>query len=357
MDTTTRPPQPTAPSPARIATLESLREHLQWAMELEHATIPPYMCALYSLDPERNPESVEVVTSVLMEEMLHLTLAANLLNAVGGQPVLDAPHLLPGYPRLLPHGDPSLEVRLLPFGAEALALFLAIERPSASDAPPEGDAYETIGQFYKAIELGLRDLCTSLGESAVFAGDPARQVTNKLAYQGGGDIVAVTDLDSALQALQEVVEQGEGAAGHDVWDGDQDMFHAERDQVAHYYRFEELRLGRRYRRGDTPDSGPTGASVTVDWAGVHPMRPDPRSSDHAPGSTVRAAQEEFNQTYSTLLYQLQEAFNGSPQTLGAAVGAMYRLKAQARTLMQLPLEDGSATAGPTFEYVDPADRR
>jgi len=72
----------------RIDSIESLREHLQWAVEIEHSTLPPYLCALYSLDPARNPAAVEVVTSVFVEEMLHLTLAANLLNAVGGKPVL-----------------------------------------------------------------------------------------------------------------------------------------------------------------------------------------------------------------------------------------------------------------------------
>ncbi len=30
-----------------IATLDDLRTHLQWAIELEFATIPPYLCALY----------------------------------------------------------------------------------------------------------------------------------------------------------------------------------------------------------------------------------------------------------------------------------------------------------------------
>jgi Ferritin-like len=58
-----------APSVARIATLDSLREHLQWAIELEHFTLPPYLCALYSLDAVRNPEASEVVASVLVEEM------------------------------------------------------------------------------------------------------------------------------------------------------------------------------------------------------------------------------------------------------------------------------------------------
>ena len=56
----------------RIATLESLLEHLQWAIELEHFTLPPYLCALYSLNAERNPEGIEVVASVFVEEMLHM---------------------------------------------------------------------------------------------------------------------------------------------------------------------------------------------------------------------------------------------------------------------------------------------
>jgi hypothetical protein len=99
-----------------IATLEDLRTHLQWAIELEHSTLPPYLCALYSLDPARNAEAAQVVGTVFAEEMLHLLLAANLLNAVGGDPVLDAPHLLPSYPHPLPHSDGSVQIGLVPFG-------------------------------------------------------------------------------------------------------------------------------------------------------------------------------------------------------------------------------------------------
>jgi hypothetical protein len=33
-----------------VLTVESPREHLQWAIDLEHFTLPPYLCALYSLD-------------------------------------------------------------------------------------------------------------------------------------------------------------------------------------------------------------------------------------------------------------------------------------------------------------------
>jgi hypothetical protein len=353
---TSQEQQQRAPSLARIDTLDGLREHLQWAIELEHATLPPYFCALSSLDTSRNPEAVQVVGGVFVEEMIHLALAANLLNAVGGHPRLDTPRMLPHHPRRLPHGDRSLELSLLPFGAKAIEMFLRLEQPAPPGAPAESDGYETIGQFYTAVREGFRDLCAELGEPALFCGDPARQVAGGPFRHSAGRLFAVSDLDSALAALEEIVEQGEGTTRGEIWDGDRDVFHPDRDEVAHYYRFQELRLGRRYQRGDTPLSGPTGEPMTVDLGGVQPMRPNPRLDDHAPGNAIRVAQEDFNRTYCTLLDQLEQTFNGSPTMLGAAVGTMYTLKSQAQTLLQMPDGQGT-TAGPTFEYVPPALRR
>jgi len=343
----------TASSAGSITTLEGLREHLQWALELEHSTIPPYLCALYSIKAGHNTEAIEVLNSILVEEMLHLTLAANLLNAVGGQPRLDTPQMLQSYPRPLPHSADSFEVPFLRFTPEALETFLKIEQPSPKTGPAEGNHYETIGQFYEAIEQGFRDLSTSLGEKNLFCADPARQIMNHPFYSGGGSIVAVTDLASALAAMAEIVEQGEGASHAQVWDGDADVFHPDRDQVAHYYRFQELKLGRRYRRGDTPRSGPTGDPVAIDWNAVHPMRANPRSDDHLAGTPVRLAQEEFNRSYCMLLQLLEQVVNGAPQMLGSAFGGMYTLKSQAQNLMQMANEDGDTTAGPSFEYVAP----
>jgi hypothetical protein len=353
ISTSFNPSQLGANSSGRITTMESLREHLQWAIELEHSTIPPYLCALYSIEPGRNSEATEVVSSVLVEEMLHMTLAANLLNAVGGRPQLDNPKMLQRYPRPLPHGDRSFEISLHRFGHEAIETFLKIEQPSATGGTPEGDNYETIGQFYDAIKQGFRELSAALGEANAFCGDPARQVTDQHFYSGGGRIIGIDNLATALAALEEIVEQGEGAGHAQVWDGDSDVFHPERDQVAHYYRFQELKLGRRYRRGDTPGSGPTGDPISIDWDAVRPMRTNPRTADHVVGGPIRLAQEEFNHSYCALLRRLEEAFNGGPQMLGAAIGAMYSLKAQAQALMQMPTEDGLATAGPTFQYVAP----
>lgn len=345
-----------ATSVVTIETLDDLRTHLQWAIELEHSTIPPYMYALYSLEPGSNIAASQVISSVFVEEMLHLALAANLLNAVGGAPSLDKPELLPPYPRTLPHSDGSIQIDLAPFGPAALEMFLAIEKPATAQAEPQADGYQTIGQFYAAVETGIRDLCDALGEAAVFCGDPTRQLHEMHFSSTAGNIVPVTDLASALVALKEIVEQGEGAARTDAWDGNKDVFHPQFDEVAHYYRFIELEQGRRFRTGDTPQTGPTGEDIAVDFGGVRPMRINPRVADSPAGSAVRIAQEEFNNTYCLLLYLLEDTFNGNPTEMNTAIGAMFTLKARALALMAMPTGDGVTTAGPTFEYVPIDDR-
>src|SRR5690348_11011843 len=159
-----------------IKDIASLRRHLQWAIELEHSTIPPYLTALYSLHPGKNDEARGVILSVAIEEMLHLTLAANVLNAVGGVPHLDHPSFLPSYPTYMTHSNKAFKVPLGKFSKETLAVFLQIEKPIAHSGLPEDDNYETIGQFYEAIEDGLRHLSAVHGEDKVFTGDPARQL-------------------------------------------------------------------------------------------------------------------------------------------------------------------------------------
>jgi len=337
-----------------VTTLDELREHLQWALELEHATLPPYLCALYSIKPGTNQAAVGVISSVFIEEMLHMTLVANVLNAVGGTPVLDTPDFIPRYPTFLPHSANAFEVSLLPFSPQAVETFMQIERPEDREAQSEAEGYETIGQFYQAIEEGLKRLCETLGEAAVFSGNPSRQVTPQLfEYRGSGRVVPVYDLASALVAIDEIEEQGEGLKHAEVWDGDRDMFHPERDEVAHYFRFMELQQQRSFKRGDSPESGPTGESFTLDYSAVYPMRPNPRSQTYKGGSPVVAKVGEFNLLYSDLLRDLHRAFNGEPGRLFKTIPAMQQLKVVAQAIMQMETGDGTTNAGPTFEYMPP----
>src|SRR5437868_14819741 len=118
-----------------ITTIQSLRDHLQWAIEVEHCTIPPYLSALYSIQANHNQEAREVILSVFLEEMLHMTLAANILNAIGGQPQIDKPDFLRAYPLYLPHSSKAFMVPIAKFSRETVGVFLKIERPEDADAP------------------------------------------------------------------------------------------------------------------------------------------------------------------------------------------------------------------------------
>jgi CDGSH-type Zn-finger protein len=339
-----------------ITTIDELRTRLQWAIEIEHSIIPPYLCALYSIKPGHNREAVEALTSVFIEEMLHMTLAANVLNAVGGTPVLDHPGFIPTYPQYLPHSRGTFLIPLAPFSRSTIETFMRIENPEAPDAVAEADRYETQGQFYLAIEDALQMLAAEHGERTIFCGDPARQITpDSLDYTGSGRVIPVYDLASALAAIDEIEEQGEGITPKDVWDGDRDMFHPEAEEVAHFFRYQEVLLGRFYQRGDTPASGPRGRSFTIDWDAAYPMRENPRSADHAPGTRVREKMDAFNQLYSDMLRALHRAFNGEPKHMFVTVRAMMDLKALAIELMQIPSGDGATTAGPSFEWAPPIE--
>jgi hypothetical protein len=315
-----------------IDDLECLQDHLKTAIRIEWSTIPPYLCALWSLGDTHNRAAAECLREVVTEEMLHLTLAANVLNALGGDPDLTDP---PRYPSPLPHSDRAFEVSLLPFCPEALETFRRIEHPALIGAPPQGDDYTTIAQFYEAVAEAVERIGADPG---VWTGHIDRQVQpNREYYSGGGDTIVVTGVDRALEALELIIEEGEGFQGS-VFD---------HDELAHYYRFEELARGRRYRRDDTPAGGPTGDPILLDYRAVRPMRPNPRPDDYPPGSELRAMTEECDATYARLLARLQLAFTGSPHELAAAVRDMWALEYQAVALMNVPAADG-LVAGPAF---------
>ena len=155
-----------------IDTLRSLREHLQTAIEIEWSTIPPYLCALWSLGDEHNRPAATCIRDVVMEEMLHLTLAANVLNALGGEPRLGGHPTVPAYPTSLPHSDRSFSVSLLRFSPAALETFRRIERPALIGAPPQDEGYATIAQFYAAVSEAVERIGA---DPAVWSGPPDRK--------------------------------------------------------------------------------------------------------------------------------------------------------------------------------------
>jgi hypothetical protein len=331
-----------------IQTVEELRDHLQIAIELEHSVIPPYLCAFYSIEDGTNTAAAASLRDVVLEEMLHLTLAANVLNAIGGSPDLIHPEFVPVYPSYLPHGNDTIVLNLARFSREAVAGFLQIEHPTAPHSPPQAHHYASIGQFYKAIIDAMERLAKP--PSNLFCGKPSRQIPPEYYYNSGGKVIEVTDLHSARRALDIIVIQGEGRDS--IYDRKHPPMKEATDELAHYYRFMQIYEGRFYRKGDTPKSGPTGGPFPVDWrAGIYPMRMNPKSGDYPPTSDLWYASNAFNATYRQLLHVLHDGFNGEPRKLLESVPLMFRLKTQAQGLMKVPSGHFDSTAGPSFEYV------
>jgi hypothetical protein len=329
--------------------------HLQWALCVELSTIPPYLCALYSI-VDRSTSAAALVRSVVVEEMLHMALVSNLMNAIGGRPSL-APELVPLYPGYIPHhaaGGPFIQLQPLS-PALARKVFMAIEQPEPDSprTPAEGDDFHTIGQFYKAIEEGF-DACAT--DPELFHHDGRLQRSDTYFGGGGGKLVVVHDLCSAKLALNEITEQGEGAErprpplpGEERW-GDADHYGIRPDgtygpilgtpwELSHYRKFQQLADG----DVPVPDTYPMHANPTT--AQLH--------------CDVQRLSELFDGCFTLVLRALERSLStpsGDASFFGVAFPVMqFVLPRLATLLMQTPLQPGAdpalgPNAGPAFVY-------
>lgn len=326
-------------------TLDGLKRSLQQAVELEHATIPAYLYALYSLQPDANQKIQSIVLSVVTQEMLHMSLACNVLNAIGGSPVIDSPKFIPHYPGPLPGSvESGLIVPLSPFSLDLVSkVFMMIEQPEdplefpvikaelLETAPPP----LTIGQFYDGIKKHI----IKFG-NAIFTGKQEKQLT-----AGFRDLIKVTDVNSAVAAIDLIVEQGEGTRTSPLEPG---------HKPAHYYRYEEIVKGRELIANPHPGKGAPpfvfgGELIPFDKVKVWPTITNPNRGSYQPGTKAFSANHTFNYTYTSLLKCLHEVFNGKPDRIAPGVNLMESLREQAWYLMSLEIGNG-VTAGPTFEY-------
>lgn len=364
-------------SPRNIKSIESLHEHLKDAMSVEHATIPPYLTALYSLKPGSNLEAFHMIRTVVVEEMLHLTLVANVFNAVGGNihQVLTDEGFVPEYPGKLPGGIGEFCVDVDKFSRETVETFLNIERfehmdridGNASTKSPSdskllnlqgikfllpifgrdsGPQYPSIGAFYEEIINGLYYLHKNGFD--LFTGDESKQITREYYYDGAGEIFKVTDLESAIKALRIIQFQGEGSENRTIYNDEK--------KLCHYYCFQQLKLGRYYvideeegKYTDEPNC-PTGDTFTVDWDAVYPVKKNVKLSDYQEHPELYDRGKDFGELYSCFLEQIECSFNGSPEKLVPAVGEMFRLRDLANSLIRNPIpgDEGGCHAGPIY---------
>jgi hypothetical protein len=308
-----------------------LQQALQCAVNLEFATLPVYLSGMWSIE-EQSGEVYDLINSVVLEEMLHLGLACNMLCAIGGTPQITAP----SYPGPLPCGvRPGLEVYLAGLSKDTVAMFMEIEMPEHPVALV-ADTYPTIGAFYDAILAAFQAAAPPLSAARQMKAnfsvtvpdppDPDKTVTEKL--------LPLTTLTAVEQAIATIKDQGEGTSTS----ADAPEFGGE---LAHYYRFGEIFHGSKL----IPVNG------TWKWEGDPVEFPAcyPVARVPAGGYPDLPAAQKFDQLYDDLITHLQNAWaNGSPGDLNTAIGDMFQLYNLAQPIITTPLPGGGGNYGPDF---------
>lgn len=330
--------------------IEDLRYYLQKAIELEHATIPPYLTAAFSIKENTNQEVKKTLMDIAKEEMLHFTIAANILIAVGGQPFIYAKSFIPDYPAQLPLsvGD-SLMVGLEKVSIKQIKdTFLEIEEPENPILFPlknvvvldglSNQDFGTIGQFYELIKTKLKEL-----KEEDFVVNLSKQVTGLFSPQ---HLFPIKTKEDAIKAIDIIVEQGEGTTqlptGID-------------DDLAHYYKFKEIVVGRRLIKDENAELrfSYSGAEISLDEAVVYPLYPNLKSKDLEDGTSEKEIINKFNTCYSQMLKDLDEGFNGKKEAIEKAYFAMYEMTEIAKEVVKTPHPiKGMYTLCPSFEFVN-----
>ncbi|MCZ4103029.1 ferritin-like domain-containing protein [Streptomyces sp. H39-C1] len=324
------------PTPIALRDINWIRGALQTAVALEHATMPLYCAAMYSLEVQNYP-SYNTIRSVLMEEMVHMAIASNMVAALGGSPNIQG--LAPEFPGTggLPGGvAPDLRLRLAKLSNASLESFMRLEAPEFMlNGRQRGSAYPTIGSFYEAIRAAIVVNAGAV-ERAVREGGPANQVGGNLGYL----TFAADDPDPVsrlLQGLDLIMEQGEGTGAGSVETQREDF----QKEGSHYARFAELRYGRRY-------AGAAGAVISreterdfftgeeIVWPVVINTLAVPEDGYAAllaldpQGPQVRKELEGFDDAYTQMMVALDTSWNGPVETwwpsLGAAVAQMDQMR-------------------------------
>jgi len=263
-------------------TPENFEVVMQSAIALELATIPTYLSTYYSIkraqvqeelhaqiladltDQSKLPagtnltelvheltvdvlvhanKSAALVMSVVIEEMLHLSLASNVKQAIIGAPDIMSIAMGLTFPTYLAGHEPEFYINAAPLSPEQLNTFLQIESPKKYEDPKDptipGDKglfeYNTIGGLYNLIiecvnkhysqdadyvaRKGKPQLVPSYGgkptpyysQNSVNTVHYDREHNPQFASEDdSGGLKQVTDAKSAVAAMNEIKEQGEG---------------------------------------------------------------------------------------------------------------------------------------------------
>ncbi|MFY0630468.1 MAG: hypothetical protein JXR05_08810 [Flavobacteriaceae bacterium] len=255
--------------PKQVVNDENFAEAMVQAIALELATIPTYLSTYYSIN--RNPSQEDVynnvlaalpksldateaeaiaqeltidiqvyanktaalVMSVVIEEMLHLSLSSNVNQAmIGPPPLVDIASTL-SFPTQLDGHEPEFPINLAKLSMNQLKTFLQIESPNPfTEGTPEKlkvIKYTSIGEFYDMIIDYVQNKYTGrfdIERPQLLPDQPfySQNSINTVYYdrdhnphftsdEDSKGLLGVVNKETAIDAMNEIIEQGEGHQG------------------------------------------------------------------------------------------------------------------------------------------------
>jgi len=140
--------------------------------------------------------------------------------------------------------DGPLVLNLSKMDLTQLNVFLKVELPAKPDAPPQPDNYDSLGQFYEAVQAAIKQLNPKFGQlDFQFSPDDQSNYGGKevTLYDtdpyGAGGIVVADNVANAIQGLQFIINQGEGNDGTRYENPPPPATDPKDLSLAHYYKF------------------------------------------------------------------------------------------------------------------------
>jgi hypothetical protein len=297
----------------RINSLQDLQDALQTAMQLEFSTIPPYLCAQWSINAD--PAGVgNMIQNIVVQEMFHFALAGNMLTAIGRIPSIANAAFIPSYPtNVLPGGIPQkLAVDLKPLTPDQVQVFMQIEFP---EFPPVALAAgpATIGAFYDTIAEGFTTVNPAINPNAFAV--------------NSGEATPIKSVPDALAAISLIKGEGEGTQGSP------NQPPQGQKTFAHYYVFKEIFTQKTLVQDAAGNWSFTGAAI-----------PFPTSFNFQQSAATPSPSLAFNQAVSRLLIGLQTCWTSGARP---SISAMFSLQALGVGLIQRGIR-------PEFLWAAPA---
>lgn len=386
-----------------LTTREDLINTLHLAAELEHNLMCQYLFAAYSMKRATSEGLDEVqlektrgwgamMTLVARQEMEHMGLALNLLSAIGGTPYFRRPN----FPQRKDHyGQLGIKSELTRFSKETIHRFQGFESPHPLPGPefcttrgisreelralllapqvfiprdaraqasaaggeqPREIEFTSVQDLYQSLAAGFVTVTERIGEQNLFIGDvnaeiwggpntPYGEGSMDDLSQYGLDLIQVSNLPTALDAIVEIIEQGEG-------------IRAPPDYIehTHYCIFTNMLDEMQDEKRNFEAARPV---VRNPLTRMHPDITAPREVNIITRPETREIANLFNLTYELMLLLMLFLYGGRRKTKHEAVDLMNAIFFPLMTMFIRPLsevltllpafKDKRGNAGPGFE--------